>query len=369
MSIKDFFSAKQKGSSKTKSTQIGGRKNDTLDDAITEDTFVDDDFIKNGKDHQEGELVSSTSNGHMDTISLDTDMSHNTVFTNKFDDVEDFENQLNKLSDNEKSDSNKQVENLSFSMELESVETDDKKEFTLGTEDNFDLGTGILDIELEKSSLEIAKEPELDLKKKLVDEEFKKFDSQIDEKTLLALYEEEAKEQESTSTPIKKTTKIGKINEEDSDLLKSQINELNLLYSAGALADEQDKEELQEKLDVVEPEFHNELETESTEDLELPPSRNRSNQMGLGSLGHLDAALDVQTISPVDATTLSYHDREEPVIQKKKYNSIKKEQYKKSIFGNMSVRTQYMMFCTTLVVSLVGIGSAVSFSYDANNKE
>lgn len=354
MSLKDFFSKKEK-TGQTKSTKIGGVKHDSFIESITENTFVDDDFRKD-KDPQEGELTPSTETGHQQNVSLE-DIGSMTVFTNKYNDVEDFESQLNELSPHKDKE-------LSFALESDEP---NKEKFELNSEDNFDLGTGILDLELEKSEInsKFNKNSE-DKKQAVINEEFKNFDSQVDENTLMALYEEENKEKEFNNSKNKKALQIGK--EEDKELLKSQINEINLLFSAGALADEQDREELQEKLDVLDPEFKNDIETQSTEELHLP-TKNSSSKKMLGSLGQLDAALDVQTISSVDVPTLSYHEKQEPVIQRKKYNSNKKEQYKKSILGNMSVKTQYLMFGTTLCIGLVGIGSSLFFSYDSNNKE
>jgi twitching motility protein PilJ len=365
MSIKDFFSKKQKPE-QNKSTKIGGSKTDSSTDFMTENTFADEDFAKNDKEQLEGELTASTEANNQSNINLE-DIGSMSIFTNKYDDVEDFEKKLNDLSPLK---GNKEPE-LSFSLELD--ETNDKpnkeKEFALGTEDNFDLGTSILDIELEKSESSSTLHNEEDKKQSIINEEFKNFDSQVDENTLMALYEEDAREKKASNHINKKTSKIGGAKDEE-DLLKSQLNEINVLFGAGALADEQDKEDIQEKLDVVAPEFHreNEIETQSTEELEIPSKHNKS-YASLGSLGQLDAALDVQTISSVDATTLSYHEKQEPVIQKKKYSSIKNEQYKKSIFGNMSVKTQYLMFGATLCAGLLGLGSSVFFSYDSNNKE
>jgi twitching motility protein PilJ len=360
MSLKDFFSKKEKDG-QTKSTKIGGSKSDI--DSTTESTFVDDDFRKSSNEPQEGELAPSTETTSSTNVSLD-DIGDMSIFTNKYDDVEDFENQLKELSPFKEEDNQ-----LSFSMELDESKKDETKtELSLDSEDSFDLGTSILDIELEKAELNPTVNKPTDKKQTIINEDFKNFDAQVNEDTLMALYkEEEAKEKKSDSTTSRKSLKIGGANE-DEELLDSQINEINLLFGAGALADEEDKEEIQEKLDIVDPEFHNELETQSTEELDIP-SRHNSSKMSLGSLGQLDAALDVQTISPVDATTLSYHEKQEPVIQKKKYSIAKKEQYKKSIFGNMSVKTQYMMFGTAFFVGIIGLSSSVFFSYDSNNKE
>jgi twitching motility protein PilJ len=360
MSLKDFFSKKEKAG-QTKSTKIGGSKSDI--DSTTESTFVDDDFRKSSNEPQEGELAPSTETTSSTNVSLD-DIGDMSIFTNKYDDVEDFENQLKELSPFKEEDNQ-----LSFSMELDESKKDETKtELSLDSEDSFDLGTSILDIELEKAELNPTVNKPTDRKQTIINEDFKNFDAQVNEDTLMALYkEEEAKEKKSDSTTSRKSLKIGGANE-DEELLDSQINEINLLFGAGALADEEDKEEIQEKLDIVDPEFHNELETQSTEELDIP-SRHNSSKMSLGSLGQLDAALDVQTISPVDATTLSYHEKQEPVIQKKKYSTAKKEQYKKSIFGNMSVKTQYMMFGTAFFVGIIGLSSSVFFSYDSNNKE
>jgi twitching motility protein PilJ len=360
MSLKDFFSKKEKAG-QTKSTKIGGSKSDI--DSTTESTFVDDDFRKSSNEPQEGELAPSTETTSSTNVSLD-DIGDMSIFTNKYDDVEDFENQLKELSPFKEEDNQ-----LSFSMELDESKKDETKtELSLDSEDSFDLGTSILDIELEKAELNPTVNKPTDKKQTIINEDFKNFDAQVNEDTLMALYkEEEAKEKKSDSTTSRKSLKIGGANE-DEELLDSQINEINLLFGAGALADEEDKEEIQEKLDIVDPEFHNELETQSTEELDIP-SRHNSSKMSLGSLGQLDAALDVQTISPVDATTLSYHEKQEPVIQKKKYSTAKKEQYKKSIFGNMSVKTQYMMFGTAFFVGIIGLSSSVFFSYDSNNKE
>jgi twitching motility protein PilJ len=360
MSLKDFFSKKEKAG-QTKSTKIGGSKSDI--DSTTESTFVDDDFRKSSNEPQEGELAPSTETTSSTNVSLD-DIGDMSIFTNKYDDVEDFENQLKELSPFKEEDNQ-----LSFSMELDESKKDETKtELSLDSEDSFDLGTSILDIELEKAELNPTVNKPTDKKQTIINEDFKNFDAQVNEDTLMALYkEEEAKEKKSDSTTSRKSLKIGGANE-DEELLDSQINEINLLFGAGALADEEDKEEIQEKLDIVDPEFHNELETQSTEELDIP-SRHNSSKMSLGSLGQLDAALDVQTISPVDATTLSYHEKQEPVIQKKKYSIAKKEQYKKSIFGNMSVKTQYMMFGTAFFVGIIGLSSSVFFSYDSNNKE
>jgi twitching motility protein PilJ len=360
MSLKDFFSKKEKAG-QTKSTKIGGSKSDI--DSTTESTFVDDDFRKSSNEPQEGELAPSTETTTSTNVSLD-DIGDMSIFTNKYDDVEDFENQLKELSPFKEEDNQ-----LSFSMELDESKKDETKtELSLDSEDSFDLGTSILDIELEKAELNPTVNKPTDKKQTIINEDFKNFDAQVNEDTLMALYkEEEAKEKKSDSTTSRKSLKIGGANE-DEELLDSQINEINLLFGAGALADEEDKEEIQEKLDIVDPEFHNELETQSTEELDIP-SRHNSSKMSLGSLGQLDAALDVQTISPVDATTLSYHEKQEPVIQKKKYSIAKKEQYKKSIFGNMSVKTQYMMFGTAFFVGIIGLSSSVFFSYDSNNKE
>jgi twitching motility protein PilJ len=360
MSLKDFFSKKEKDG-QTKSTKIGGSKSDI--DSTTESTFVDDDFRKSSNEPQEGELAPSTETTTSTNVSLD-DIGDMSIFTNKYDDVEDFENQLKELSPFKEEDNQ-----LSFSMELDESKKDETKtELSLDSEDSFDLGTSILDIELEKAELNPTVNKPTDKKQTIINEDFKNFDAQVNEDTLMALYkEEEAKEKKSDSTTSRKSLKIGGANE-DEELLDSQINEINLLFGAGALADEEDKEEIQEKLDIVDPEFHNELETQSTEELDIP-SRHNSSKMSLGSLGQLDAALDVQTISPVDATTLSYHEKQEPVIQKKKYSTAKKEQYKKSIFGNMSVKTQYMMFGTAFFVGIIGLSSSVFFSYDSNNKE
>lgn len=361
MSLKEFFSKKEK-TEQLKSAKIGGGKSDI--DSTTESTFVDDDFKKRVKETQDGELTPSTETTSSTNISLD-DIGDMSVFTNKYDNVEDFENQLNDLSPFKAEDDSK----LSFNIDLEEPNKHETKvELSLEDEDNFDLGTGILDIELEKAEQNPPVENLIDKKSSIVDEDFKNFDAQVNEETLMALYQEEeaVKENKSNNKQSKKLPKIGGANEEE--LLNSQLSEINLLFGAGALADEQDKEEIQEKLDVVEPEFYNELEVKSTEELEIP-SKHHTSKMSLGSLGNLDAALDVQTISPVDSATLSYHEKQEPVIQKKKYSTAKKEQYKKSIFGNMSVKTQYLMFGTAFFVGLIGLSSSVFFSYDSNNKE
>jgi twitching motility protein PilJ len=352
MSLKDFFSQKQK-KAKPKSTKIGGNNSEDLLSSATEDLFDDEAFKKEDSQDDISQRLNHESTTK-ENISLKTDATDMSVFTNKFENIDDFENQLNNMSPI-KDDGN--LGSLSFEIE------EDKK-LNISKEDDFDLGTSVLDFELEKSELQNNLKTKSD--EKII---FTENDKSVDESTLMALYEEDAKEK---STSLNKKDEPIKDNE---DLLQEQIKEIDTLYSGGALAQEQEKEEVQERLDVVTAAFSAPSEritldrvtlSEDAEELAVPTRSGSKNH--LNKLGHLDAALDLQTVSPDDILGSSFESKSS-AAPKKRYKSTKKEHYKKSIFGNVSPKTQYTMFFSTLFIGVIGLGGSVFFSYDSNNKE
>lgn len=367
MSLKDFFSKKQNKNKGKRASKIGGAKSDDLLASSLGDMFGEDDFKK--KENPDVDLTTlNKTQLHKDHISLKTEIEDNSTeftssFTNKYEGIDDFESKLNELSAKTQKGKQKPLD-----IKKPSKNSEIKK-------NDFDLGTSELDAELKKSEIKV------DPKQKIIDDEFSAFNNHVDETTLMNLYkEEEAKNK--ISNEENNSGKKNKITD-DTDLLKSEIKEVDLLFNAGALANEIDAEGAQEKLEIVEPDFkrkddeesYNEYithETQKTEDI-FARDKTVENQMTLEGLGTLDAALDIHTVSQdsISGFTVASDspEKKEQRVQRKRYSSSKKEQYKKSIFGNMSVKSQYMMFCTTLFVGAIGLGSSMFFSYDSNNKE
>lgn len=319
MSLKDFFSKKEKNVN-PKSTKIGGKKSDDLLSKSINDVFGEDDFKKS--EMSDENLKSLVGNSETkDNISLQTDIS---VFTNNFENIDDFENKLNSLSSNK-----------------------------LNVEDGFDLAPNILGSEVGKSSLGEG------LSERLVD---KKNDNDPDERLLMELYENDAKQNQVSSTKESSLPSLT-LDEDESGL--------EATFLGGALADELNKQPIQENLESINPELESPIErttlSDELADLELPV-RKDDDEISLVSLSQLDEALDVQTLTHDDMMETISAPKDNSV-RRKKYNSIKKEQYKKSIFGNLSAKNQYIMFSTMLVVGVVGLGGSLFFSYDSNNKE
>lgn len=124
----------------------------------------------------------------------------------------------------------------------------------------------------------------------------------------------------------------------------------NNLFRDTVLTNDLSQEAQQQRLEVVVPVL--------IQDEEISKSGSRN-------IENLDSTL----LTPNNDQHESSNTNKDIGVKRKKYSSIKKEHYKKSVFGNISVKSQYTMFFATLFVGVIGLGSSAFFYYDSNKKE
>ena len=328
MSLKDFFSKKQKNDAK-----IGGKNVKSSVEDTSTFTFNDDDFKKNDKDGHEIDLNTlNQTELNKNHISLHTDVDDETFFTNKFDTVDDFETKLNEITS--KGKDKKVQENITNDL----TDAKDALDFS----------------DMDISALKDSNKSTEDL-------------TGIDEQTLMAMYEEE--------NASSKNQVVEEEEDEEDELLQSQMKELNDLYeNGGALNNEEKKDSLKSSsLNFNDSDFNRNTTTSTTEmedsffklNGKTDKTTTTDNDLSLSEYNLNDSNnLDISSISSLEAATV-----DSGLPQVKKKSSLKKKEHKKSIFGNASVKSQYLMFFSTLIFGVAGLGGSLFYSSQTSSVE
>ncbi len=298
MSLKDLFSRKSKNSD-NKTTGLGIGKKSMAKNKNEDSTFLDEDFMRDSDRDNETEINTLNHPEDKSHVNLQTDNDDSPFLSNRFDTVSDSGSETN-------------FKDLSFDVDGKNLDND------------------LFNLKKEDSNLNSLEDG-------------------INEKELLALYEEEKK--------------VSKNESEDDGALAEQIAELNSLYEQGAaLKQEESKEDrLSSSLDFDDDSFDR-ATTIDDDDSFGKKEKSKRNEDTLSSLDlNTKSSLDRDSVSAVDLANFETEVGSDTLRSTSKSKSKKKVKSKKSIFGKIPVKTQYVLFFTTLTVSVVAFWSTIYF--------